>query len=78
MFEVKKSVIGDYKKLRWDILGTFKTFDEAHKFAQENVCPDIFHEGRAVKHSAYWFSDEGSPDNPYKVCIEIKIKRKIK
>ena len=51
-----------------EIIGSFETFDEALKAAQEKVCKDLFHEGS--ENAYYWLSDENDPDTAYKVRID--------
>ena len=52
-----------------EVIGTFATFDEAHEFAQKNVCADVCNEGSPQNY--YWFSDESDPNTPYKVKIRF-------
>jgi len=49
--------------------GKFRTFQEAYEYAIQNVCADTCNEGN--KNSVYYFSDESSPDLPYKIRIEF-------
>ena len=53
------------------LIGEFPTFEKAHKFAQDNICPDLFHEGSCtnVGHS-YWFSNEDNADKSYNCHID--------
>jgi hypothetical protein len=68
MFKVFESIPPILKRRgTWKKHGEFKTFDEAHAFAQETICKDVFHEGS--KERIYWFSDENG-DGPYRVAID--------
>ncbi len=57
-------------------LGEFKTFDEAHKFATENVCQDIYNEPHYGS-NIYWFTDElNTPLNDVGYKVRIKLIKK--
>ena len=47
-------------------IGTFETFEEARKFAIENICEDVEHEGGE---ESYFFSDSTGKE-AYKVHIK--------
>jgi hypothetical protein len=54
-----------------NLIGEFSFFEQAHKFAQDNICPDLSHEGSCagIGHS-YYFSDEGNNQTSYKCHID--------
>ncbi len=51
----------------WVMVGAYHTFDVAHSHAQD-ICKDIANEGG--KDSIYWFSDNYSKEQGYRVCID--------
>jgi hypothetical protein len=70
MYKVIKRIGNNFVGDNAKIIGEFEIFDEAHKFATDNVCQDIYHEGS--KTQAYFFSDKnGDAQTPYDCLIEF-------
>lgn len=52
----------------WEFFASFGTFEEAKKFAEQNICKDLWHEGSASR--VYWFTDSNGADEGYMACID--------
>ncbi len=68
MFRVFKNVSAIHGIGKWENIGEFQSFDDAHTFATTTVCADVAHEGSKMK--VYWFSDNHEANEGYKVAID--------
>jgi len=65
--KVMNKVFKQNKKDEWVVVESFENFDEAHRFAQSQICPDLYHSNVG---EMYWYSDEKPKHlGDYKVAI---------
>lgn len=58
-------------KEKWQLIKSFKTFDDALKFANEKIIPISYHETTERDgEKVYWFADNNQPDKPFNGYIE--------
>jgi hypothetical protein len=79
MFKVYKNTNPNHENNesnKWEEIYTSNIFEEAHTYAQDIVCKDIYHEGSPS--GLYWFSDEKEQSLGYKVVIDSENFIKLK